>query len=227
LVRLFVAAFLAGIAVVIVSAGLLPLPDHVRYASSITVVPNGGRQERFVIHWPRDRVRLPQAVPGAAPMLTPGSAVLAQPAGMPAAAELFRLRDVAGNVIGIAAKTTGAIARPGHALESTSHWVLLIPARGALLLMQKNRTDLSARHRPGAAGRFIMPEESAQFWAGYSRYLATAGPAGAGMGRMLRGTGEFSGLTGTYAERWELDAMRPDGTTEGRIILSTVLEAAR
>ncbi len=224
--RLFLASFLAGAAVVLVAVGLYPLPDPVRYASIISVVPNGGRQEDFVIHWPRDRIELPAQLHSAAGSMTSGAAILADPGAAPASGELFKLRDVEGNVIGVAGKTTTLVSDNDGAAESVSNWMLMIPSRGTLSLSQINRADLSPRLVPESGGRYIIPAEFGRFWAGSTRYRATAGPAADERGRVMQGTREFAPLSGSYAETWELDGVRPDGTTEGKIVLSTVLGIA-
>jgi len=223
LARLFLASFLAGAAVVLVAVVFFPLPSHTRYASNITVVPNGGRREDFVIHWPQDRIPLPEKIRPTAHSVTAGTLVLTDPQAPPASGELFRLHDIQGNLIGVASKTTTLVIHKDHEPRSVSNWILMIPGRGTLFLSQLNQTDLSPLPVPDAPGQYIAPAESARFWSTGSRYRVTAGPAADGSGRVLRGTEEFAALSGTYSETWQLDGSRPDGTTEGRISLSTLL----
>lgn len=222
--RLILASFLAGVAIILVAVGLYPLPGHTRYASSIAVVPNGGRLEEFVIRWPQDRIDFPATLNGSADSATSGTAILTDRDASPASGELFRLSDVDGNVIGIASKTTVTVRGDGDEAQSVSNWMLMIPSRGTLFLNQINRTDLAPRMMPQSPRHFIAAAESADFWLDRTSYRATAGPAADSMGKVLRGTNEFAALSGSYSEQWELDGKRADGTAEGRITLSTVLE---
>jgi hypothetical protein len=54
------------------------------------------------------------------------------------------------------------------------------------------------------------------------RRITAATPRHAG--RVVRGTGEFAGLSGSFSETWTFDGLSPDGGVHGRIILSTVSE---
>jgi hypothetical protein len=229
--RLFGLSFLAGLLVVVLATTFWPLPTHLRYRSLITVPPDGGRQEEFVIRWPEDRIRLPgqdrAALPATAAV---GAAVLEDSAGQRASAELFRLRDADDHVIGVATRlagTGGAIADPGR---SASNWLLVIPSRGALFLAQTDVQDTTLIEVPTADGPVTFaPEQTAVFWAERQRLLVTANaPATTGSvptGRVLRGTSEFEGLEGSFSETWALDEVSADGSTQGRILLSTFTAA--
>lgn len=142
--RLFYGFVLAGVVLTFLLAGTWPLPEHPRYRSAISVVPDRGREESFVLRWPGDRITLNSLQPGDAssassrnPLDTSG----------PARAEIFRMRDRQGNVIGIA-------SRISH--ELGADWTLLIPGRGALFLSRdKARGTTAARDGEGsfAGGR--------------------------------------------------------------------------
>lgn len=218
MIRVFILSFLAGLALVVAAAGLYPLPGHERFRSNIEVLTNGGRQESFVIRWPQDRIAMPAPLPGAAPVVTGGGVVL-DPGQQPVAVELFRLRDTDGNVIGIASRATARLLGQRVAAASTTNWMLLIPSRGSLLLTQENSADLRPVPTPDG---YELPAEHREFWAPGTRYRITAGPAPDGRGRLVRGTEEFAGLNGSYAEIWELDEVAADGRTSGRITLTTV-----
>ena len=41
-------------------------------------------------------------------------------------------------------------------------------------------------------------------------------------GKVLRGTSEFAGLRGSFIETWDLEEVNADGSTRGRILLSTI-----
>jgi hypothetical protein len=226
--RLFVVAFVVGLLAVALAATLWPLPQHLRYRSITTVPPDGGRQEEFVINWPEDRIARPaergSGLPAAAAV---GAAVLEDSAGRRVSAELFRLRDMEDNVIGVAGRlagTGGAIADPGR---SATSWLLVIPSRGALFLAQNDVQDTTVRESIAAEGSVALaPAQAAAFWTDRPRVRITApAPEGNGpatTGKVLRGTSEFAGLRGSFTETWELEEVNADGSTRGRILLSTV-----
>jgi hypothetical protein len=226
--RLFIIAFVVGLLAVVLAATLWPLPQHLRYRSITSVPADGGRQEEFVIHWPEDRIARPgenaSSLPAAAAV---GAAVLEDSAGRRVSAELFRLRDTEDNVIGVAGRlagTGGAIADPGR---SATNWLLVIPGRGALFLAQSDVQDTTVREGIAAEGTLALPPaQAAAFWTDRPRIRITApAPAGDGpatTGKVLRGTSEFAGLRGSFIETWDLEEVNADGSTRGRILLSTI-----
>ncbi|MBL8199429.1 MAG: hypothetical protein JNK40_00530 [Chromatiales bacterium] len=235
--RLFIIAFVAGLLAVAVAATLWPFPEHVRYRSISSVPADGGRMEEFVIHWPEDRIARPRergaALPAAAAV---GAVVLEDSAGRRVSAELFRLRDTEDNVIGVAGRlagTGGAIADRGR---SASNWLLVIPSRGALFLAQSDVLDTTVREGAAAEGSLALaPAQAAAFWTDRPRIRITSpAPAGDGpgttrpgtTGRVLRGTSEFAGLRGSFTETWDLEEVNADGSTRGRILLSTITVGA-
>ena len=134
--------------------------------------------------------------------------------------EAFRLRDATGNVVGIATRTA-AIGGSSGSDTSTSTWLLVVPARGALFLTQTDAADVSAREQVvNGTARVIAPAQTAAFWSGGDRYRITAGPRGEGT--VLRGTDEFDGLRGHYTETWVRGPVNADGSAAGEIRLSTV-----
>ena len=84
--------------------------------------------------------------------------------------------------------------------------------------------DTTARQELGATGAVVLaPAQGARFWSDRPRVRITApAPAGATSGRLLRGTGEFDGLRGSFTETWDLQEVNADGSTTGRILLSTL-----
>jgi hypothetical protein len=225
--RLFVVTFVAGLLVVALATTFWPLPRHLRYRSLITVPPDGGRQEEFVIHWPEDRLARPGEQRSGLPVAAAvGATVLQDSAGQRASAEMFRLRDAEDNIIGVASRmagTGGALADPGR---SASNWLLVIPSRGSLFLGQTDALDTTLREQLRADGNVVFaPAEAAAFWTDRTRVRVTASAApatgSATTGKVLRGTSEFAGLTGNFTETWGLDEVNADGSTHGRIMLST------
>jgi hypothetical protein len=224
--RTFYASLLAGVALTLLSAGIFPLPQHVRYRSNISVLNNGGRQEDFSIEWPRDRVQVTSPTAAGLLLNAGGVALLPGPSGVAASAEVFRLRDASGDVVGLASRTTTNLpAVDGRPAQSTD-WMLLVPSRGTLLLTQANGVDTAPR--PRMTGGALAPvQDAAGFWARGTRYRITGGPGADGAGQVVRGTGEFAGLQGSYEEVWDLTEVATDGATRGRISLSTRTMAAR
>ncbi len=232
--RLFLVGFVVGVLGVGLAAWFWPLPSHVRERSLITVVPDGGRQEKFVIHWPEDRISLPDTPSAPSADLPAGMAagatVLENTAGQRVSAEVFRLRDADDNVIGVASRLAGVGGALADPRRSASNWMLVIPGRGALFLAQTDSLDATALQQLTAAGAVtIAPAQTTAFWAGRTRVAVSAlapvakGPATTG--RVVRGTDEFAGLAGRFTEAWTLKKIQADGSTSGRIELSTMTEA--
>jgi hypothetical protein len=225
LTRLFYGFVLAGMALIILAAGVFPLPENQRYRSSIAVIPDGGREETFTIQWPRDRLQ-PLRSPRSGALLVAGSAVVLPAEGAAgASAEIFRLRDVAGNVIGLASRSTSMRRSPDGGVSQGSDWTLLIPSRGSLFLTQANSRDVMPR--PVTAGGNLAPAQDAPaFWAEEIRLRITAGPAPGSAGQVVGGTEEFVALRGAYEESWDLEEVAADGSTRGRITLTTRVQKA-
>ena len=199
---IFFAGFLSAFALVLLAAGFYPLPSHIRYLSENIVLPNGGRQETFTIELPSDRIALPKFARTA---LYPQQRFSPDGQGR-ITAEMYRLRNSRGTVIGIATKMTGRV--PGTAPRSAwvSDWILLLPSRGALLLNQVN------------ARRALQPVATTPI-----EVQVTAGPAPEGAGIVIRGTDEFAGLRGTYSETLRVEHIDAGGVTHGQIDLVTRL----
>ena len=227
MVRLFLATFLAGLAIVLVAAGVFPLPEHVRFRSQSEALTGGGRQEDFLIRWPEDRIAIPGSERLAESTVAAGSVALRTSDAGLAGAELFRLRDTDGNVIGVASRTTARVQGQRVPSASVSNWMLMIPSRGTLLLSQENSADIGPIWSQRGPGGYLSPAETAEFWSRGSRYRITAGPARDGQGKVVRGTQEFAELAGTYTEIWELEEIRADATTEGQILISTITKRNR
>jgi hypothetical protein len=217
--RVFFGSFAAGVALALAVALFYPAPVPPRFPSLISVQPDGGRREEFLIRWPADRIALPADLRAAragavAATDSAGAMVLADAGGRRVSGEVFRLRDADGNVVGVASRVTaGGGGRPA------ADWMLVIPGRGALLLHQVDAADLTARSVPGPPRRAVSPAQQAGFWEGRREFRATA-PGG---GTVVHGTREFAGLTGSFTETWALDGKAADGAARGSIRLVTLL----
>jgi hypothetical protein len=210
---------LAGVIATLLAAALFPLPRHERLRADISVVADGGRAETFIVQLPEDRVLL-----AASGVLQPAGAalVLDQGEGRVVSAEAFRVRDRAGNVIGLASRTSAA--RGGAGPVRGSDWVVLLPARGALFFTATEARDLGPQ--PGADGASrVAAGQSPAFWGEARRLSVGNGPLAGNQGEIVGGTEEFARLRGSFAETWELDGFDPDGTARGRIVLETRLLA--
>jgi hypothetical protein len=218
LARIFYASVLGGVLLTCLLAAVYPLPQHERFRSAISVIADGGREESFFVDWPQDRIGLRES---AGLVRAAGALVLPVAGRAGPSAELFRLRDAAGNVVGLASRvTSGRRVGDGPEVQGTD-WVLLLPARGTLFLTQMNARDVA----PQAAAAGLVPAADAPgFWAGANRYRITAGPAAGGAGSVTGGAGEFAGLRGTYDETWELQEIAASGSTRGRIALVTRMQ---
>ncbi len=223
--RLFVGTFVAGLLLTGLAASFWPLPEHARYRSLTTVLPDGGRQEDFIIRWPDDRIRRNgENGTGLPADAVTGAAVLEDSAGQRVSAEIFRVRDTDDNVIGVASRMAGTGGAIADTNRSVSNWLVVIPSRGAIFLSQPDAFDTTARQRDTLNGVIALSMmQSRALWNNTrERRITATTPRYAG--RILRGTSEFAGLSGSFSETWKLDGINPDGSTHGRIILSTLSE---
>ena len=208
----FSIAAVCGFVGVLAAAHYVPWVAHARLPSQTTVVANGGRAEQFVIRLPADRIAGGgSTAAGLRAGLQPGTMqlppeVMAKPMLM----EHFKVRDSAGNVIGIAARHWSADTR-----GVGTAWSVLIPSRGALLLTA-----------PGETGAAL---DAALKKAGYNAGSAWSGelklelaPDGDDGGVVAGGTEEFAGLGGRYSEVWTVTGIGENGELRGTIELNTI-----
>lgn len=218
--RIFYGSVLAGVLLAFLAASVYPLPRNERYRSASSVIADGGRAETFVIQWPEDRV--PMAA-GAGLRRAGAALVLMSGEGIGASAEVFRLRDMAGNVIGLASRSTSARLQAGTAVQG-SDWILLLPSRGTLFLTQVNAMDVAPR-AGGLQDGLVAAADDPGFWTAGQRVRVNDGPLAGGRGEISGGTKEFARLKGSFEEVWELEEIGPNGVTRGRITLATRLQA--
>jgi hypothetical protein len=190
--RLIQLGFILGLAGTLAAAHFLPWPQYARYPSDTRVVSGGGRMEQFVIRLPADRIE---------PVQT-DAATAADPMGP--RIEHFKLRDVQGNVIGIAAKHTTQIDG-----RTEKAWLLGIPSRGSIVLAASGETEpveamLAARGF--SAGR---DEQDLSIDVG-------------GAARSVATSGEFNGIDFELVETWVVSGVDDDGRIQGTVQLNTV-----
>lgn len=171
----------------ITGAYFYPLPNQLRVRSDIEVVANGGRKEDFYIHLDRDRITQAQQ-----------DLVAAFPA-QGIHADLFKLRNTSGKVIGLASRMTSLIPDANGEFELAVNWLLLLPSRGSFLLSQ-NPSSLSPALAEGANLELNIQQ-----------------------GRMVVGDREFSELAGSYVEMPLSKDTDGDGKAESVLLLSTLL----
>lgn len=202
---------LLGFGGVLAGSHFYPWVAHARLPSQTTVVANGGRAEQFLIHLPADRIGSAGG-PGTGLRGAPEFASMQMPAPLanePLLIEHFKLRDSAGNVIGLAARHWSAAAD-----GPSTAWSLLIPSRGALLLTaageQPAAVDDALRRAGFSAGAA---------WEGAVRIALAEENTGA---RVAAGSDEFAGLRGRYSETWSVTGVAETGELRGTIELHTV-----
>jgi hypothetical protein len=210
----FSIAAVCGFVVVLAAAHYVPWVAHVRLPSQTKVVANGGRAEQFVIRLPADRIGGGGSkAAGLRASLQPGTMqlppeVVAQPMLM----EHFKVRDSAGNIIGIAARHWSADSR-----GVGTAWSVLIPSRGAMLLTAPGETSAALDVALKQAGY-----DGGNNWNGELKLeLAQDGDDG---GVVAGGTEEFAGLDGRYSEVWTVTGIGENGELRGTIELNTITQ---
>jgi hypothetical protein len=203
---------LLGFGGLLAAAHYWPWFAQERVPAQTSVVANGGRAETFVIRLPADRV----SAFGSAEAGLRASAAADPPAAMsfasaPVLVEHFKLRDTAGNVIGIAARHwTPTPAGAGVA------WSLFIPGRGALYLAGPGETGAAVDAALRAAGYV-----AGNAWTG----TVDVAPSSGDTGVVLAGSAEFNGMAGRYSEAWKLTGVELSGELRGTIRIDTVTRA--
>jgi hypothetical protein len=206
---LFLLGVVLGIAAVVAAARFYPWVDPPRLRSETSVVANGGRGEQFLIRLPADRIGgngSPDA--GLRSASLPGSAALPEAlVGAPLLTEHFKIRDVSGSVIGVAARHWTDVGG-----STGTAWLLVIPSRGALMLTAAGEPRNAVDRALTASGW-----RAGEAWSG--EITVTANSAA---GEMRAGSREFDGLDGHYFETWKITGAGAGGEVQGTIELNTV-----
>jgi hypothetical protein len=179
----------------------------VRLPSQTSVIANGGRAERFVIRLPADRIHA-AGPPGSPLRAGPLTAHATFPeSASPPLLEHFKVRDGAGNVVGIAARHWLEI--PGGPATA---WALSIPSRGTLILTGTGESSGAVEAALAARGyRAGAP------WSGDLTIVL----AGAAATRSVAGSREFAGLAVQYTETWNITGVSESGEVRGTVELDT------
>lgn len=197
--RLFQLGILLGFAGTLAGVYFMPLISYERFASEADVVANGGRSESFLIRLPADRIA---GDPTPSRLHAAGGA----PAGSDSLIEHFKLRDVKGNVIGVAARHWSVVAG-----QATAVWVLAIPSRGTV-------AAAGAAEAPGAV-------EAALRKVGWQPGHEFAGSASLDLvphAQSVAATGEFGGIQFDLAETMAVTGVEGSGAVRGTITLATI-----
>jgi len=200
LIRLFLASFVVGVLLTLLAARLYPLPESAKVYSEATALTNGGREEVFIIRLPDDRLGSPRAA-STAPFPEQSFSAAGKSRVL---AELFRIRNPEGRIIGLASRMNGQVPGPEYLSESVTDWMLMIPGRGALTMSRG--TVESGGEREFHVDRM-----------GFS--FMNSGP-------IISGTGDFEGLSGFYQEETEIEKVDANGQAYGQVTLSTRLKSA-
>jgi hypothetical protein len=189
--RLLQLGFILGLFGTLAGAYFAPWFEFPRFRSVATVVPNGGRLEQFEVRLPADRIDGGVAMPS-----SPESGSL----------EHFKLRDVEGNVIGLAARHSLPLAG-----GTATSWLLTIPSRGAIAFAASTPASESLESLIAAsglvAGAASEPEIS----------IDLGSPASS-----VAATGEFTKIDFELVETWVIAGLEADGAIRGTLRLSTV-----
>jgi len=185
--RLLLLGFVLGLAGALATAYFAPWVEYTRYRSASEVVPNVGSVEQFIVRLPADRIGGPIAELADTRL------------------EHFKLRDVDGNVIGIAARHQTRF----DGRDETA-WLLAIPSRGTITLSGGPAGSGTIESRIAArgltAGNAADPALS----------IALTEPA-----HSVAATGEFTGIDMELAETWVVTGIEDDGQIRGTLEIST------
>ncbi|HJP05222.1 MAG: hypothetical protein QF897_03585 [Gammaproteobacteria bacterium] len=198
MIKRFLAAFALGMVLTLIAISFYPFQKAPRFPSSAAVLNNGGREEVFFIRLPDDRLGNPRSATTAAFPRT----AFASDGNDRIVAELFRVRDTEGRVIGIASRITGTVAGIRGAAGVTD-WILVIPSRGALIMSRGGVPVGEIPELP--ANRMGLPAPKS--------------------GIMMHGTDEFSELAGFYAEKMNIEKVDSAGIVHGELTLTTRLRS--
>lgn len=212
---LLVLGFLLGFGGVLTAAGLAPLADQERIASRTSVANNGGRLETFVIRLPADRIATTGSLARQSFAIDPVT-VIEPPAALANSEfmiEQFKLRNVDGDVIGVAMRHWMSADA-----QSASTWSVNIPSRGTLVWTSEGDAPAVLAAAIAAAG--VQPGVA---WQGE---LAVPLAGNANSGRVITGTEEFDGSSGLVEETWDITGVGGNGELRGTISLHTRVSRA-
>lgn len=213
---LIVLGFLLGFGGVLAAAGLAPIAVHERIASRTSVANNGGRLETFVIRLPADRIATTGSVSQGRSVIDPVTGIdpPAALAGAEFVIEQFKLRNIDGEVIGVAMRHW---TRSDDTSAST--WSVSVPSRGTLVWTAEGDAPALLAAAVTAAG--VQPGVA---WQGE---LLVPIAADQNSAQVVTGTEEFAGSAGLVEEIWEISGIGNNGEFHGTISLHTRVSQTR
>lgn len=188
--RLLQLGFVLGLAGTLASAWLYPWFDYTRYRSATGVVTNGGRVEQFIVRLPADQIDA-----GARSEIHPDADL-----------KHYKLRDVEGNVIGVAARHVLGI----DGMDQTA-WVLTIPSRGSVALAADSVDTGAIESLVAASG--VLPGQTLEQPLSIDSGLAA---------QSVTATGEFANIDLELFETWVVTGIDDEGRIRGTLRLNTV-----
>ncbi|MGD2167794.1 MAG: hypothetical protein PVF63_06770 [Gammaproteobacteria bacterium] len=207
---LIIFGFLLGFGGVLAAAGLAPIAIHERIDSKTSVANNGGRLETFIIRLPADRIASAGSVGPRRSVIDPVTRIEspAVPADSEFMIEQFKLRNIDGEVIGVAMRhwtlADGA---------SAGTWSVSIPSRGTLVWNADGDAPAILSAAIASAG-----VQSGAAWQGELPVPLTGDQ---NSGQVVTGTEEFDGSTGFVEEIWDITGVGDKGEIRGTISLNT------
>ena len=172
--------FLIGILLgIVMAAGALysfPAVDQFREVSIVSVAPNGGNSESFHINIPVDRVMV--GATGKDSSVPLGLAWPTDDIFENVSTEVFKVRNVRGAVIGIAART---VAKEGTV--DIADWIIHLPARGSLFVNMGSKPKVG-RPRIGQLRAGSQEFDDLQGFVAESWVSDTSGEEGVQRGRI-------------------------------------------
>lgn len=208
----FALGFLLGFFGLLAGVALFPVVDHARIASLTSVALNGGRTETFLIRLPVDRISsfddgLGGVRGGSRPA---GINIPDELGGTGLLIEHFKLRDIEGNVIGMAAHHSTR-----NDAGALSVWALNIPGRGTVVFSGPARPPNVIDTALSGAGRV-----AGQVWDG--ELSISAVPDGDSTS-LVGGTEEFENVGGRFEEVWSVTGVSATGEIRGTVELRTIV----
>ncbi len=212
---LLVLGFLLGFGGVLTAAGVAPIAIQERVPSRTSVANNGGRLETFIIRLPADRIVVTGNIDERANLIDPVTGI-APPAELTSAeflVEQFKLRNIDGDVIGVAMRHWASADE-----QSASTWTMSIPSRGTLVWASEGDA-------PGVLAAAIAAA-GAQPGIAWQGELAVTLSEDDNAGVVVTGTEEFAGSSGLVDETWEITGIGGNGELRGTISLQTRVSRA-
>jgi hypothetical protein len=205
--------FLLGLGAILAGGYLWPFVDHPRIESRTTVAINGGRRETFLIRLPADRIST-VGDPSFALRGRRHPTTVQLPADFEVdnlLLEHFKLRDIEGNVIGLAAHHVTMFSS-----GPVGVWALSIPGRGTLVFAGAGQRPNSIEGALQTAGY-----QQGVDWVGDLTIDSIVDPERT---RVVTGTDEFSDVAGQYTETWNVTGVSQTGEIRGTIEFRTLVQ---